>query len=374
MDEFFKLLFKKAEPHIIKKISSENNIIITTDGVVSNYTKDEIEEILKLQFGEFYIENKNFITDFIDEQHDKIYDIVSTITSNTYSEYEQRFDLKISTTIDKIDTYRQELDWIQSQLLNFNEWALNTVANSFTKDYHSNFDNKVVGDFDDNTEVYEYFGDGWMKSFIKSFISNHNFLPWDSPFINFDYDNIKINKYEIADNYDISNIEKTIPIKGFQTLVDATKMFQFFLMIYIDYHEYKKNQNTKRIQQKTSYNWQGNTKVEIPRLYKKMVGKFIAADTSTEQFMAAFTSQPIGSFRPLEWISSTVLLAYFINLLRVEKKIRSYETDLWSVAEGCFKNTKRKTLSSAYINSLNNTNKNHPEKPKNHQTIDELFT
>lgn len=143
----------------------------------------------------------------------------------------------------------------------------------------------------------------------------------------------------------------------------------------LQYYSGKKQQTLNKAKQKMiSYVWQNNPDTELPKLFKQMINiyKLIASDTTFEQFEAIFTGQPIESIKPIKWEDQTVLLAYFIAELRTKNKV-SIDVDLWAIAEKCFQDTKRKTLANAYNNSLNNKNKTHKDKPKQHKIIDDIF-
>lgn len=67
---------------------------------------------------------------------------------------------------------------------------------------------------------------------------------------------------------------------------------------------------------KTTYKWPGNAEKELPELYSLMISnkhKLIASDTSIEQFTATFTGQSINSNKPIKWLKSNRLLAYFLD-------------------------------------------------------------
>ena len=65
---------------------------------------------------------------------------------------------------------------------------------------------------------------------------------------------------------------------------------------------------------KTSYKWQGNPN-ELPELYNLMTVKYklISLETTYEQFEAVFTGQPITNIKPIKWMGSNRLLAYFLD-------------------------------------------------------------
>lgn len=126
--------------------------------------------------------------------------------------------------------------------------------------------------------------------------------------------------------------------------------------------------------QKTTYKWQGNAEIELPKLYRLMKDtiRLIASDTTPEQFKAVFSELPIDDkIERIEWLNKPVLLAYFIMQLVKNNKI--VEIDIWAKAENCFKDINRKSLAQSYQNSLSNTNPKHKGKPKDFKIIESLF-
>lgn len=74
-----------------------------------------------------------------------------------------------------------------------------------------------------------------------------------------------------------------------------------------------KARDKNKTKQLSSYKWESNPKKELPELYKIMEGQFIDMTTTFEEFESIFTKQPIESIRPLKWIASNRLLAYFLD-------------------------------------------------------------
>jgi hypothetical protein len=68
-------------------------------------------------------------------------------------------------------------------------------------------------------------------------------------------------------------------------------------------------------QKRTTYQWQGNSDKELPELYSLMINeyKLIASDTTLEEFTFIFTGQPIKNIKPIKWLNSNRLLAYFLD-------------------------------------------------------------
>lgn len=117
-----------------------------------------------------------------------------------------------------------------------------------------------------------------------------------------------------------------------------------------------------------TYQWLTNPDKELPELYKRMIdGKFIAK-TDLEAFRAIFTGQPVESITTkLKWLSSKVLLAYFIDSIR--NKI-PMATDIWKVAKNCFENVEYlKNSQQGYINRKAGK----PQLPLQHKLIDDLL-
>ncbi|MDH5414484.1 MAG: hypothetical protein OEW87_10130 [Flavobacteriaceae bacterium] len=81
------------------------------------------------------------------------------------------------------------------------------------------------------------------------------------------------------------------------------------------------NKQKKETRQKQTYQWQGDAEKDLPKLYIKMNGRFIDERTTLEQFKAIFTGQPIESesIKPVKWIASNRLLAYFLDQVCIER-------------------------------------------------------
>lgn len=125
----------------------------------------------------------------------------------------------------------------------------------------------------------------------------------------------------------------------------------------------------KTPQERVSFLWKNNPEVELPTLHRLLVSVkygFIAPDTTFEQFEAAFTAQPIQSIKPIKWIGTNALLAYFLN--------KVFEGQNWqSIAgSGLFLNAKDKSLKSNDLAQAKKKNKDWSE-PKGHERIDELL-
>lgn len=123
-----------------------------------------------------------------------------------------------------------------------------------------------------------------------------------------------------------------------------------------------------------SFQWRSNPETELPILYGKMKGVLIAQETTLEQFTAIFTGQPIESIEPVEWIETTVLLAYFIDCLTGSEKI-SKNKDYWVIGASCFMRIDRNLTNRHLITARNNYMSNHTGygKPRNYDLIDSLF-
>ncbi len=115
-----------------------------------------------------------------------------------------------------------------------------------------------------------------------------------------------------------------------------------------------------------SYHWQGEPD-ELTEKFQKMVNsKLIAADTAEADFKAIFQAKPLDEIKPVRWIHTDVLLAYFIVKITEQLSFSDIYTK-WKIAEACFEPTRN--LKQAYQNYLKNKN----EKPKHHHLVDELF-
>lgn len=128
-----------------------------------------------------------------------------------------------------------------------------------------------------------------------------------------------------------------------------------------------KDSNEKKEINKLSYLWQDNPLTELPELYNKMKGVFIASEHTLEQFTAIFTGQPVENITPIKWKGKIALLAYFIDQIFEKEKIPP-NSELWSIAKECFENAEN--LKQAKNNYLANKN----GKPKGYSKIDNLLS
>lgn len=142
--------------------------------------------------------------------------------------------------------------------------------------------------------------------------------------------------------------------------------YETFVKKEIEMINQKINLHEQPAVKKISYNWQGNPAIEVPMLYKKMLGSCIAMETTLQQFEAVFTGQEVTE--PIEWLPASNLLAYFISTLVEKRKIRKdIDQGIWLIASKCF--TKSKNLSQKADQYQNNSS----GKPRNYQLIDQLF-
>ena len=118
-------------------------------------------------------------------------------------------------------------------------------------------------------------------------------------------------------------------------------------------------------QKRTTYQWQGNADKELPELYSLMINKhkLIASDTTLEQFTAIFTGQPIKNIKPIKWLNSNRLLAYFLDC--------AFSGQAWQSIAGNGKLFHNKTKSLT-ANDLSVAKKGYVDfgQPKDYEKID----
>ena len=96
---------------------------------------------------------------------------------------------------------------------------------------------------------------------------------------------------------------------------DRDIWFRKYLLNELDHQQKRPSIKPPKQQKRTTYQWQGNADKELPELYSLMINKhsLIASDTTLEQFTAIFTGQPIKNIKPIKWLNSNRLLAYFLD-------------------------------------------------------------
>lgn len=192
-----------------------------------------------------------------------------------------------------------------------------------------------------------------LESYMNSKIDNYEYFGFDLAFTklfakvrmseNFTYENFKLIgeywhllerlRYDIDQgNYDVENTidnddfekdsgeiyklawDRCEEFSTFQTPDEISKEeaeLSFSITDVINKNISKPPKQQKR----TTYQWQGNADKELPELYSLMINKhkLIASDTTLEQFTAIFTGHPIKNIKPIKWLNSNRLLAYFLD-------------------------------------------------------------
>ena len=102
---------------------------------------------------------------------------------------------------------------------------------------------------------------------------------------------------------------------GSDDLNDWEKWLKKYYSNEKDHQQKRTNKKLPKQQKKTSYVWQSNPDTELPQLHQLMIIDYnlIAPETTLEQFKAVFTGQSIESIKPIKWIESNRLLAYFLE-------------------------------------------------------------
>tara|TARA_B100000767_G_scaffold87040_1_gene83654 strand:+ start:800 stop:1672 length:873 start_codon:yes stop_codon:yes gene_type:complete len=95
----------------------------------------------------------------------------------------------------------------------------------------------------------------------------------------------------------------------------------------LEMEDYLKRLLIKRPKQqtKTSYIWPNNPDKELPKLYAMLTNeyKLISSETTLDQFTKTFTGQPTEGIKPITWINTNRLLAYFLDCVFVGKDWQS---------------------------------------------------
>jgi len=132
----------------------------------------------------------------------------------------------------------------------------------------------------------------------------------------------ELNRIEPSEALDI--IEKQLhELKQKELLAeigaDSLNDWEIWCEKYLSYqlvHQQKRpTRKLPKQQKRTTYQWQGNAGKELPELYNLMIiqYKLIASETTIEQFTAIFTGQPTDNIKPIKWLNSNRLLAYFLD-------------------------------------------------------------
>ena len=122
-----------------------------------------------------------------------------------------------------------------------------------------------------------------------------------------------------------------------------------------------------KLSKKTSYEWTANPDKELPAIYNLVIqSKLICPTTTQEQFINAFSKKDASTIKPIKWIETKSLLAYFIDTLYENNKIPS-TTRMWATAMICFTDAKN------LVKLKDNYRSNNLGKPKRFSVIDSLF-
>lgn len=116
-----------------------------------------------------------------------------------------------------------------------------------------------------------------------------------------------------------------------------------------------------------SFVWQGNAETELPKLHQRLIkAEMIDEQTDLKDFIATFTGQPTDNTKPIKWIDSNRLLAYFVDTCFSGQ-------DWQSIAHNgkLFQNKKGKLLTQSDLSSANDRKFG---KPKGSEKIDEILT
>ncbi len=173
------------------------------------------------------------------------------------------------------------------------------------------------------------------------------------------YPNILTTKSDLAVQYFIHGRE----------LMDFSKYLREKLEVLKNTKTVTKPHNQKPLY---TYNWQRNPMIELPELYRRMKGGFIADTTDKKDFIAVFSHVPVHEIKnKIEWVHTQKnLLAYFLDQLRTKDKI-PLASEIWAIAKNCF--IEANNLKQIKVLYDNNKNEKNLHKPKDYFLIDQLF-
>lgn len=119
--------------------------------------------------------------------------------------------------------------------------------------------------------------------------------------------------------------------------------------------------------QSISFVWNGNADKELPILHRKLIiSEMIDENTALEAFTAIFTGQPIDNIKPIKWIATNKLLAYFLDNFLKSKNWQSI-ADKGKL----FQNKAGKLLTQSDLSSANHRKFG---KPKDSEKIDKILS
>jgi len=131
----------------------------------------------------------------------------------------------------------------------------------------------------------------------------------------------------------------------------------------------KPKNNQKENKKMTSYVWQGNPDIELPELYSHMKDtyKLIDPQTNLEQFKAVFKGQDIEKIKPIKWLHTNRLLAYFLDC--------AFSGQDWQSIAGNGKLFINSNLKIITANDLSVAKKGYVDfgKPKGYEIIDMIL-
>lgn len=112
---------------------------------------------------------------------------------------------------------------------------------------------------------------------------------------------------------------------------------------------------------------------EINILYSGLKGRFMPEDLDFEHFCFVFGGIPLtpnkDPFKPLQWIRSQYLLAYFIYQLFSDTDSKNF----WNIACNCFENKEKPLNPNTMKKDMSDLKNGEKDKPKGFDKIDDLI-
>lgn len=112
-----------------------------------------------------------------------------------------------------------------------------------------------------------------------------------------------------------------------------------------EYKTYKNNISYKPIK-KSSFNFRRKPE-DLKNIYQFLINESYIKEISFDDFSLCFSGQELQKPHLLEWTTSKVLLAYFINSLR-ENDFINFADDYWQKTAYCFKNINANSLKTSF--------------------------
>lgn len=297
--------------------------------------------------------------------------VVDRLYEFTHDKYLSEFGFKHSATPENeiVGLCRDELKALQRKLFSHEDWVNELMERSICefKDYYATCVQKKSQDAARIEQLKDY-PQEWMNRFVLRFA-----FPCLKAYCSFDYQSLDFWNID----YDQADPEKFIPLPRFKELMDCLIVFDNFQRLWDFYHLSLENKEIIINQPKremSTYHWQTNPDKELPELYNRMNGKFIASDTSLEQFTAIFSGLPTNSITPIKWhLDNASELLYFNEILQRPKQNKV--NIVWNTYQrmtACFIRPDGKPFNASFKEIKQNLSIN--LSPNKQKAIDDLLT